>query len=368
MKENLLAIFLTSACITTATGQSFSGQWKGEFIDKSNKVNGWGGDRCQYVLDLDVKGSQVSGFSYTYYSEDGKNFYTICKLKGVLDKQKKQVEVQEVERTKTNVPESIRNCFQVHRLSYTNESGYEAITGNWYAASKQDGSCGYGLTTLTRRTLAKDYVAYNNPAAKDKAKFSHPSPVPVSAYKAKSASRNTTALKPRSVVEDNASTRAMVRFNNKELVPNTMLIETEALESRPTPHSVKGMEEPSVNWADRYEKRSNSLIQTIHVNEKKIRVDLYDNGEIDGDSISVFYDGKLIVARKRLSDKPITLFLPVTENTCRHELVMYADNLGSIPPNTALMIVTDGDKRHEIRVTSDLKKSGTINFVHKEED
>jgi hypothetical protein len=44
---------------------------------------------------------------------------------------------------------------------------------------------------------------------------------------------------------------------------------------------------------------------------------------------------------------------------------MYADNLGSIPPNTALMIVTDGTKRYEVRITSDLQKSGTIKFVKK---
>jgi hypothetical protein len=44
---------------------------------------------------------------------------------------------------------------------------------------------------------------------------------------------------------------------------------------------------------------------------------------------------------------------------------MYADNLGAIPPNTALMVVTDGDSRYEVRISSDLKKSGTIRFVHK---
>ena len=44
---------------------------------------------------------------------------------------------------------------------------------------------------------------------------------------------------------------------------------------------------------------------------------------------------------------------------------MYADNLGSIPPNTALMVVTDGGNRYEVRISSDLQKSGLIRFVHK---
>jgi hypothetical protein len=43
---------------------------------------------------------------------------------------------------------------------------------------------------------------------------------------------------------------------------------------------------------------------------------------------------------------------------------MYADNLGAIPPNTALMIVTDGTKRYEVRIESDTEKSGSVVFTH----
>ena len=59
------------------------------------------------------------------------------------------------------------------------------------------------------------------------------------------------------------------------------------------------------------------------------------------------------------------MILDIDEDEQMNELVMYAENLGSIPPNTALMIVTDGTKRYEVRITSDLEKSGVINFVHK---
>jgi hypothetical protein len=59
--------------------------------------------------------------------------------------------------------------------------------------------------------------------------------------------------------------------------------------------------------------------------------------------------------------------LPINSDEI-NELVMYADNLGTIPPNTALMIVTDGNKRYEVRVTSDLKKSGTIRFVRNKKE
>ena len=66
-----------------------------------------------------------------------------------------------------------------------------------------------------------------------------------------------------------------------------------------------------------------------------------------------------------LSEKPINVNLDATTNHDVNELTMYAENLGTIPPNTALMVVKDGDSRYEVRISSDLKKSGTIRFVHK---
>ena len=52
-----------------------------------------------------------------------------------------------------------------------------------------------------------------------------------------------------------------------------------------------------------------------------------------------------------LTAKPISLTLALDEDVKENLITMYADNLGTIPPNTALMIVTDGDKRYEVRIT-----------------
>ncbi|MEJ7675812.1 MAG: hypothetical protein WKF59_24675 [Chitinophagaceae bacterium] len=71
------------------------------------------------------------------------------------------------------------------------------------------------------------------------------------------------------------------------------------------------------------------------------------------------------MSHKRLTDKPITLTLNSDADRGINELVMYAENLGEIPPNTALMIVRDGDNRYEARITSDTEKNGTIRFSYK---
>ena len=71
------------------------------------------------------------------------------------------------------------------------------------------------------------------------------------------------------------------------------------------------------------------------------------------------------LSNKRLTTKAISLTLNVENDNSINELTMYAENLGTIPPNTALMIITDGPNRYEVRITSDLEKSGVIRFVHK---
>jgi hypothetical protein len=100
----------------------------------------------------------------------------------------------------------------------------------------------------------------------------------------------------------------------------------------------------------------------IEVESKTFTVDMYDNGQVDGDTISLYFNGKLMVSRQRLSTEPIHLNITIDPTRNDNELVMYAENLGSIPPNTALMVVTVGDKRYEVNISSSEQTSGTVRF------
>src|ERR1700749_3392841 len=105
------------------------------------------------MLELETKGNIVSGYSYTYFTDGEKRYYTICKLKGTINKASHSVEVREYERTKTNVPQNIRNCFQVHRLTFFKQGDDQTLEGSWTPAPNQEGDCGYGTTLLARRVL-----------------------------------------------------------------------------------------------------------------------------------------------------------------------------------------------------------------------
>lgn len=114
-----------------------------------------------------------------------------------------------------------------------------------------------------------------------------------------------------------------------------------------------------------YAERKNEVVNEIEVESDTIQVALYDNGEIDGDIISLFYNKNLIFFNQKLTHKSIKLSLPVDPSSSGNELSMFAENLGLIPPNTALMIITDGKNKHELRLSSSLEKNATIKIKRK---
>jgi N-acetylmuramoyl-L-alanine amidase len=110
-----------------------------------------------------------------------------------------------------------------------------------------------------------------------------------------------------------------------------------------------------------YESRVTKDVKTLQVHSDKIKVDIYDDGEIDNDMVTVYFNKKLLVEKKSLTAKPVSLALDLIEGKT-NELVLFADNLGDIPPNTALMVITDGTTRHEVRLSADMKTNASIRF------
>jgi hypothetical protein len=105
-----------------------------------------------------------------------------------------------------------------------------------------------------------------------------------------------------------------------------------------------------------FEERENDFQNDIIVNSDSLQIDFYDNGEVDGDSISVFFNEKLLGANLKLSTKSVHLDVTLDSTKDVNTLSMFANNLGSIPPNTALMLVYDGTKRYEVRLSSSFKR------------
>jgi hypothetical protein len=148
-------------------------------------------------------------------------------------------------------------------------------------------------------------------------------------------------------------TEAVIRY--KALVEAGNLTKPVASETEEKPAPV----------VEKYTSRTKNILKKIDIKQPNFKVDLYDDGDVDGDIVSVYYNGKNVLSNKKLTDKPITLNLTADPSKTENELLIYAENEGDIPPNTALMIVTEGNNRTEVRITSDEKKNGVIIFNKK---
>ena len=116
---------------------------------------------------------------------------------------------------------------------------------------------------------------------------------------------------------------------------------------------------PTPSAAD-VNKRNTEVIQTVSFRSDSLRISLYDNGEVDGDTVSIVLNNKVIVAKQGLTTKAATTTIYTGDLGDSVQLVMYAENLGRIPPNTGLLILQDGNDRYQVRFSGDLQNNSAI--------
>jgi len=117
--------------------------------------------------------------------------------------------------------------------------------------------------------------------------------------------------------------------------------------------------------AETFSKRKEVLARTLDVESDSIRLSFYDNGEIDGDSISVFVNHRVVLTHQELASRALTMYLHLDSTLEVNEISMFAENLGKYPPNTALMVITDGKNRYEVFMSSSLTENATIKIKRK---
>lgn len=105
-------------------------------------------------------------------------------------------------------------------------------------------------------------------------------------------------------------------------------------------------------------------VPEIWVDTGKVRLDFYDNATIDGDSITVLVNKKIVVSHQMLTAKPVTAYVNVSPADPFFEVEMVAENEGSIPPNTALLIITAGSKKYQLFLSSTTDKSAMIRIIY----
>jgi hypothetical protein len=108
------------------------------------------------------------------------------------------------------------------------------------------------------------------------------------------------------------------------------------------------------------------LIEIEQEETDSIKCAIYDNGEIDDDTVSIFYDDAMILSKQRLSAKPLEFIISLSKDRRTHVLKMYAENMGRIPPNTAVLVITTRKNRYIINLESNFSNNGSVQFFLKE--
>lgn len=108
-------------------------------------------------------------------------------------------------------------------------------------------------------------------------------------------------------------------------------------------------------------KRTTEPVATIAVDTSAIFLELWDAEVQDGDSISLRLNGKWITTGFPV--KNAVQKIPIRLQRGENELLFMADNLGSIPPNTAELRIRYGRKTQVLRLSTDMRKNNTVKLL-----
>jgi len=113
--------------------------------------------------------------------------------------------------------------------------------------------------------------------------------------------------------------------------------------------------------------RETPVVATIPIHGvDTVKVELYDNGEIDGDSVSLYLNNDLLLQHYKLTAEAKVLLVPIDKSLPVNRLVLFAENLGRLPPNTALMEVTVHGKRYDLFLSTDYRRNACVEFALQE--
>jgi hypothetical protein len=380
-----LFFFLFSLAPFLASSQDLTGIWRGHFqSNNTNVIDRIYGieDRYKFEIQLDQRNKLFHGVTYSYKTTV---FYGKADCQVQVNDNTKKVLLEELKIVEVRMSEGSDACIMTLFLNYSKNGDDEFMEGTYTSMNTRDSSsCGRG-TVFLRKVTTTDF--YKEPflvkreeedlkKKNDLPKLNTPPNNTSSANKtAKTSNRckkyhstnKTTTNKTTTTKTGSPST---AKKSNTVTSPEKDIVSTNPSKAIIAPartDTVKQIERkinPNISTPRVLANRQNELVKTITVNTSEVVVDIYDNGTIDNDTVSVYLDKKLVISKQRLTDQPITFKFKLDDDNDYHELVMVAENLGDIPPNTSLMIVKAGDKRFEVRITSTEQKNAVVIFKY----
>ncbi len=308
------SILLSILIFATATmyAQQLAGIWSGKISRRSP-----GAKVTVESLEMQVSqiGNALWGNSFAFKDTSR---YVLYRIKGKLTRKQKSISIDEFGKPTFQLPDYFYPCEKNYRLNYFKIGKTQYLSGTWGGKGTYDDTTCFPneeLLVVLQKIPKPDYPIGNFVAQKIVNYYTRQK------YPDKISTTTTDSL----------------LFSLYNAVDNIPVVEDSSL----------------VN-------RSIDIQMIQQVPDSTVKVTLYDNAIIDDDTVSVFVNKKIVLLRQRISSKPLIFSIKIDKPNQPTEILMQAENLGSIPPNTALMIVESGSKRQEVRLRSGFMNHAAI--------
>jgi len=373
-KHYIIGFFALLFCGTSFSQSSpvdMTGLWTGLMYNDTTEQN------YRYEIAISEKNGRLIGYSQTIFMDDGKEYYGVKKLRVTIEGNK--VITQDLKLLENNYPvKAPKGVYVLNVLNFemkhdvmmlsgmfsTNRTKqYAPATGYIHIEKKVDVKQSPLVQQLNKMGLMDElsFVPVEKPNEAIAAKIETVKEEPVAKAKpvAKEKPAEEKIVKAKPVKEKQTSKEKAITKTKEPVITKEEVAKKEP-EIKTTP------EIKPKQAAAEIKGRIIETIQSVNYTSDSLVISLYDNGEVDGDTVSVLMNGDVIMPMVGLSTKAVHKTIYTKDITDSIQIVMYAENLGSLPPNTGLLIVYDGRERYEIRFSGDLKKNAAIVFRRKE--
>jgi len=362
-------VFFFSATSFAQSSPDMTGLWTGLMFNDTTELN------YRYEIAISEKNGKLVGYSQTFFILDGKEYWGVKKIKITIDGDK--VITQDIKLLDNNYPiKPPKGVYVLNVLNFqmTNDvmvlkgmfstnrtKEYAPATGYIHVEKKIDFKESPLVKQLKVLGLDNDlsFIPVEKPAEEPAEEVVV---VKIEPVKEQPVVKSKPVEKEKPANPQNTAKEKPVQVKPAKEKETTEPTKEVTVKNEPQkPQEIK----PRQPAAD-INGRIIETIQSVNYSSDSLVITLYDNGEVDGDTVSVLMNGKVIMPMVGLSTNAVRKTIYTKDITDSLQIVMYAENLGTLPPNTGLLIVNDGKERYEIRFSGDLKKNSAIVFKRKE--
>ncbi len=333
-KHLIIVLLLSFPLLLTAQSAAvdITGLWTGTLYNDTT------GRTLRYEIAISEEKGKLSAFTHTFFIIDDKQYHGVKRSR--VKKQDGKIIIETIELIANNYPiPPPKGVKQIDKLTLEIQDSIMVLSGPFVTTRTKDY---HPLTGSIRVQRKNDY--------RQSALIPHLEELGL---------KQSLSFVEK---EEPEPTVVLTRTKNEKetIVKTTSTKNTNAtIAEKQTPTNI----EPKEPAAD-VNNRAIETVQSVYYKSDSLVLTLYDNGEIDGDTVSVLLNGTVIIPKQGLSTRAFRKTI-YTKEMDSIQLVMYAESLGSIPPNTGLLVVNDGNDIYEIRFSGDYKKNAAILFRRK---